>query len=322
MATYQKTPAGKWRVIIRRKGAKAQSKNFVLKKDAQAWARKVESEIERGLFIDPKHSVPLSEIFDRYLTQEVPNLKSKQDMTWRIGLLKERFGSIQLVELTPKNVAEFRDWRLKTVQSGTVLKDLLILQRILEVAWTEWGFNLPNGNPVQRVSKPKASKARDRRISIDERHSLLQELESNPLVMAIVELLLETAMRRSELVNLTWNCVDLEKRLVCVMESKNGESRDVPLSSRAVEIFRNLKRNGDRVFGITPSGVTQAFKRACKRAGIEDLRLHDCRHERISELFEWGLDIPRVAVVSGHKSWSQLQRYTNLRASDLVDEIG
>ncbi|EQD25943.1 phage integrase family protein, partial [mine drainage metagenome] len=101
--------------------------------------------------------------------------------------------------------------------------------------------------------------------------------------------------------------------------TKNGSARDVPLSSRAVAILHALPRRIDgRVFGLRPDSVTQAFERAAQRAGIENLRLHDLRHEATSRLAEKLPNLIELAAVTGHKDLRMLKRYYHPRATDLA----
>ncbi|MGC9207933.1 site-specific integrase, partial [Acidithiobacillus sp.] len=99
--------------------------------------------------------------------------------------------------------------------------------------------------------------------------------------------------------------------------------RTVPLSSRAVTVLDALPRSMDgRVFGMTYEAMKQAFDRACKRAGIDDLRFHDLRHEAVSRFFEKGFNPMEVSTISGHKTLQMLKRYTHLRAEDLAKRMG
>jgi integrase len=106
--------------------------------------------------------------------------------------------------------------------------------------------------------------------------------------------------------------------------TKNGESRGVPLSSRAVAVLRSLPpASSGCVFGkLTKEALKQSFKRAVRRAGISGLRLHDLRHEATSRFFERGLNVMEVASVTGHKTLQMLKRYTHLNAVDLAARLG
>src|SRR5207245_2409260 len=118
-------------------------------------------------------------------------------------------------------------------------------------------------------------------------------------------LALETAMRRGELIDLQWQHVDLERCVAHLPLTKNGDSRDIPLSRRAIATLRALKadtkRSADRVFPVTPNSVRLAFEHLRVRAGMSDLHFHDLRHEAVTRLFERGLNIAEVSAISGHK---------------------
>jgi integrase len=123
---------------------------------------------------------------------------------------------------------------------------------------------------------------------------------------------------------LLWEHVDLDQRVAHLPLTKNGESRDIPLSHRATATLQALLPNrgeAKRVFPVTGNGVKLAWVRLRNRAGCADLHFHDLRHEAVSRLFERGLNIAEVSAISGHKELRMLQRYTHLRAVDLVRRL-
>jgi integrase len=135
---------------------------------------------------------------------------------------------------------------------------------------------------------------------------------------------IETAMRRGELLDLLWQDVDFRLRTVQVLQSKNGDRREVPLSRSAIAALRELNPDANlqgRLFPMTGNSVRSAFDRLVSLAEIEDLRFHDLRHEAISRLFEKGLNPIEVAAISGHRELRMLQRYTHLRATDLAPRL-
>jgi integrase len=85
------------------------------------------------------------------------------------------------------------------------------------------------------------------------------------------------------------------------------------LPAEAMAVIETMPRDDARIFPYSPGAITANFTRACKVLGIDDLHFHDLRHEGVTRLFEVGLNIPHVAAVSGHRSWSSLKRYTHLR---------
>ncbi len=127
-------------------------------------------------------------------------------------------------------------------------------------------------------------------------------------------------MRQGELLKLRWEHIDLKRRTAFLPDTKNGDSRLVPLSGTAISVVSTLPRSitGDVFPGYTRNAVKKAFARARDRAGIEDLRFHDLRHEATTRFFEMGLNIMEVAAITGHKDIRMLSRYTHLRAEDIA----
>jgi len=142
----------------------------------------------------------------------------------------------------------------------------------------------------------------------------------------LIVLAIETAMRRGEMLALQWQHVDLVRCVVHLPLTKNGDSRDIPLSRRAVATLKELLaekgRDPERVFPVTGNSIRLAFEHLRVRAQMDDFHFHDLRHEGVSRLFEKGFNIAEVSTISGHKELRMLQRYTHLRAVDLVARLG
>ena len=141
-------------------------------------------------------------------------------------------------------------------------------------------------------------------------------------MLPLVQLALQTAMRRSELLGLRWEHIDLGRRTIYLQLTKNGTSRTVPLSTKAIEILRSMPRSiNGRVFPITHEVVSQAFNRARKRAGVQDIRFHDLRHMAITNLAEKLPNLIELSAVSGHKSLAMLKRYYHPNAERLAEKL-
>jgi integrase len=182
-----------------------------------------------------------------------------------------------------------------------------------------------SSNPFDFIKMPPISKPRQRRLNDGEYERLEQasHLTLNPHVWPIIVFAIETGMRRSEILGLTWKNINLEKQLAYLPLTKNGTSREVPFSTKAVQVLSSQRSRQDTPtpFPVNANAFRLAWERLRKRADLCDLRFHDLRHKAISRFFEMGLSIPEVAVISGHKDARMLFRYTHLRAEDLVNKI-
>jgi integrase len=142
-------------------------------------------------------------------------------------------------------------------------------------------------------------------------------------MLPLVRLALETAMRRSELLGLRWEHIDLQRRTIYLQLTKNGTSRTVPLSTQAIQILAQMPRNlNGTVFPVTHEVVSQAFNRARKQAGVKDIRFHDLRHMAITKLAEKLPNLIELSAVSGHKSLAMLKRYYHPSAEQLAEKLG
>ena len=341
MATITKTPAGKWKGLVRKTGWPAKSKTFRTKRDALDWARRVEDEMVRGTFIDRGTSerVTLSDALDRYLAEVSPTKKASTAASdrSRARVLKAQLGQYSLVALTPETVSRFRDERLRDGKShSTVRLELALLSHLFTIALREWRIGLVR-NPVALVRKPTPPAGRNRRLGPSEERRLLEacDAHSNPMLGWIVRVALHTGMRQGEVLSLTRDQVDLDRRIVRLTETKNGSARTVPLNREAVAVleqamdfgaapddtplifFGEPGRDGRR----RPYCFHPAWTQALRAARISGLRFHDLRHEAVSRLVEAGLNDQEVAAISGHKSMQMLKRYTHLRAEDLVARL-
>lgn len=340
-----------YQAIVRKRGHPSQTKTFRTKRDAERWARQIENEMDRGVFQPRAESerTTVNTLMDRYARETLPTQKGGHREISRVKHLKAGLGQYSLAALTSSLIANYRDERLKSVGPQSVKHELGLLQRALKQGAQEWGIALPGGIPTLMVKKPALPAARNRRLVDDEETRLLTACADarNPWLHPVVLFAIETAMRAGEIVEtwkqdpsgaldahgkhlqvhvnlgLLWENVDLKKRTAHLPKTKNGEARTVPLSNRAASTLEALPRTLDgRVFGMTYEAMKQAFDRACKRAGIVDLRFHDLRHEATSRFFEKGLNPMQVSAITGHKTLQMLKRYTHLRAEDLAKLLG
>ncbi len=327
MATIQHRGPYQWQAKVRIKGYPSQSKTFDSEREAKAWIAVIESEMVRSVFVDRSLSekTTLGEVVDSYIENVAPSHKGSHSEILRLKSFKRNYPKLCVRGMATLKTSDFdtyRNQRLELVKPGTVKRELNLLHSVVEYVRKKLSLH---ENPISDVKRPKVRDSRDTRLLEDEEEALMAALDDcrNPWVKPTVILALESAMRRGELLDMKWDNVDLKDRVVHLEDTKNGESRDVPLSNRAIETLKALPRSLDgRILPTSAEGLKNAFERARKRANLEHFNFHDLRHEAISRLFERGWNVMEVAAVSGHKDLQSLKRYTNLKASDLAKKMG
>ena len=324
MATFRKR-SGSWQALVKKKGFGQIARTFDTKGEAEAWAKVIEAEMVRGVYLSQKEaeSTTLEESLERY-EREISSSKKghlqekKRIRTWKSHPLAKRF----LASIQGKDIAAWRDARIKSGSSAnTVRLDLAIISHLFEIARKEWGMEGLK-NPVKSIRLPSPPSGRDRRLQPGELEKILESVSEE--MNQVIRFALETAMRRGELAGMTWDMVDLKKRTVTLPETKNGQKRIVPLSSVAATILKDrlsTRRIDGEVWDIGLDAISQDFAKACHKSDISDLHFHDLRHEATSRLFEKGFDTMEVRTITGHKTLQMLARYTHLRAEDLVERL-
>lgn len=176
---------------------------------------------------------------------------------------------------------------------------------------------------MSAIKRPPDGKPRERRLRDGELSKLLNGCTGGrtKLLAPAIELAIETAMRRGELLSVHWRDVDLKRKTLHIRETKNGRSRTIPLTPRAVDLLKGLAGETGAVIPWSANALRLAWERLRVRAGINDLHFHDLRHEAISRFFELGLTVPEVASISGHRDMRMLMRYAHANAEIVAARI-
>ena len=305
---------GKWHAQVRRANCKSITKTFTLKKYAERWARDMEQKLDRQELQIDHQEATLRDLVNRYLTEVVPLKRSNEsEEIVLLSFLKEKFVDLSIYKINAEHFAKYRDRRLKIVKPATFVRQIGILQHLYNTAIKEWGFEFKN--PVKSIRKPIIRNKRNRRLTDTECQQIVGGNYSHQLLRSIIELALETGMRRGELLRIQRD--HIKDQTLLIPYAKNGESRIIPLTKRA----RQILDHASLPFPVSANGLRLAWQRLRKRFSIKDLHFHDLRHEAISRFFEKGLSVAEVALISGHKDVRMLFRYTHLKAEDIVGKI-
>jgi len=241
----------------------------------------------------------------------------------RINWLKTQpFTRKAIGDLTPEDLATWRDSRLGEVASSTVGRDMNLISAVLHKARREWG--LIDKSPLTDVSRPRQPQARHRRPTVAEMQAMRfvagDDLSTiNGRVYLAFEFACETAMRAGEIAGLTGEHVSFGRRVAHLPKTKNGSARDVPLSSRAVEMLQTLP-DQERLFNVTAGQISSNFAKIRKRASVAGLTFHDSRREGTSRLAK-KLHVLELARVTGHKDLKMLMIYFEESAEELARKL-
>ena len=277
MAHIEKRKSG-WRAQVRRRGAPSVSRTFDLRGDAEAWAREIEREFQRGnigVLRQEAQRTTFEDALDRYLVGAVASMRSAKARTGYLERARRAFSTRFLASVRGVDVAAWRDsLTAEGLAPQTVLHHLGALSAFFGYVERELSIELPAGNPVRKIRKPPQPKARDRRLRPGELEALMRAAAAPGAAAGlpqIITLAVETSMRLGELIGLEWSRVDLKRRTAHLVDTKNGESRTVALSTAAIEAVKALPRRIDgRVFPWkTVSGFEAIWQRCIKRARRE-----------------------------------------------------
>ncbi|KAF0180743.1 MAG: integrase family protein [Caulobacteraceae bacterium] len=350
MATFTLLKSGAWRAQVRRKGAYV-AESFLRKTEALTWAREAELAIDAGvkpprrgqLTAKRKGVATFGQLVDQHL-EDMADVKRTvaRSKRFTLELLKDEFGNTAHDALTRERLVEYGRKRARGgAGPATLAIDFAFLNTVLTHAAAVHG--VPTSTEQLKLARAALarlgligkSQERDRRASQDELDHLTAYLDGNPRqgipTGRMVRFAVATAMRIEEICRIRWADVDEKKRTVTVRDRKDprhkeGNHQRVPLlDATGYDAWALLQEQGkitghrERIFPYDSRSVSAAFRRACRELEIEDLRFHDLRHEAASRLFEAGFKIEQVALVTGHKDWKMLKRYTNLRPEGLHD---
>jgi integrase len=309
-----------WRVQVYVNGAR-ESAVFDTKARAAAWALEREAQLSGKKLPDKD----VSHALERYARDVSP---TKAGERWEVNRLTnmghDKVAKRPLVALEAADLADYRDRRLRSVSASTVRREMVLLNSVLEIARKEWGWI--RINPQRDVKKPVEPPSRKRRITDEEIRRIclafgfVDRLESRTAMhrtgLAFL-FALETACRAGEIIGLTGEHAHLTDRFIHLPRTKNGDARDVPLSSRAVEILQALPGN---VFDLNPGTRDNMFRRARDASGCVNLHFHDSRAEAIWRLSK-KFDVLELARVIGHRDVRSLMLYFNTSASELAKRL-
>ncbi len=319
----------KWRALVRLAGHPTASRTFNGRAMAMEWAKATEDALRAGKGI-PGDSPTLSDLIDRY-SKEMARLGSPLSATKRGNLKRweESLGDREVATLTAQDLLDHAASRC--ISPATMSMEFTFLAEVLQAARSLWNITIPDvvkaAMPtLRRTGKVGKAVERDRRPTPEELKLLADYYRFNfgkAPMRDIVPFAIATTMRLSEITKLRWEDYRPgDKPVILIRERKDpkdkrNNSQWVPLLGESAAIIDRQPKKGPTIFPHKEDTIGASFRRACIRLQISDLHFHDLRHEGTSRLFEQGYQIQEVAIVTGHRDWKSLKRYTNLKPASL-----
>lgn len=319
----------KWRALIRRKGHAAQCKTFGTKAAAEAWARKIEGAIDDGVVAVSLSELTVSQVIQAYrelreATRPIPDTGNEHYM---LKALDGGLGDKLAARLTPDDLVDYAKARRDSGAGPyTINMDLSKLGTAMRYGGASLKVALPDAVGAARPTLTYlrligGGGKRERRPTEDEFTRIVDhfEKEHGERFRDAVIFSALSAMRRGEVTVLRWVDLDEATKVASVWRKhpKKGKVLErVPILPPAWAVLQMQPRDDERIFPFSGSTLSKYFTNTCRDLSIPDLHLHDLRHEGASSLFEQGYSIEQVALVTGHKSWNMLRRYTQLKPDE------
>lgn len=341
MPTFSQLPSGKWRAQVRRVGL-YRNATFATKREARDWATGIEAQanhIAAGGFAPVPKTATVSDLIDKYT--ETFSKTPGHTKAATLAMLKREIGKVRLGSLNAVVLRDFIDRRQEAGAGGvTIAGDLSFFSAVLKWGKHARQLDLPERLALEARASlthrglDTRSKERSREPTDDELARLYQLWDSNPRqrvpMVTLCRFALATGMRQAEICRLEIDDIDRAAKTVVIRDrkdpkNKQGNDQTVPLLAAAWAIVEPLIQDRDSgyLFPYQADSISAAFTRGCKAVEppIVDLHFHDLRHRATASFFRMGLDIPRVALLTGHKTWAMLRRYTKITAGDVHDAI-
>ena len=317
---------GKWRVEIRKKGSKGIHKSFIVKDDAIRFARETEVKIEQGLYQDLilAKTTKLGEVLVQYRDRVSINKKGYEQERYKINkIIRSDIADKVLSELTPRVLFEYIEQQKNLYKASTINKSITIINLALNFAERFLGISL-NKNPLKFIKRLKESQFVGQVIEPHEEALLLKHAEFSKLYWLKTAIILgiDCGLRRGEILKLKAEDVNFKSYTAVLRDTKNGETREIGLSQRALQEMKRLPVSIDgKLFPCKRLDTFTFYYNQLQRWSGVNKRFHDTRHTFASRKATQGWSITEIAAQGGWKQLQVLKRYTHIKAEYLAKKM-
>ena len=317
---------GKWRVEIRKIGSKGIHKSFIIKDDAVRFARDVEVKIEQGLYQDPTlaKTTKLKDVLAQYRDKVSINKRGYDQERYKINkIIRSDIADKTLSQLTSLVLFEFIEQQKKLYTASTINKSITIINLTLNFAERFLGISV-NKNPLKFIKRLKESQFIGQVIEPHEEALLLKHAVFSKLYWLKTAIILgiDCGLRRGEILKLKAEDINYNNSTAILRDTKNGETREIGLSSRAIQELKKLPVSIDgKLFPCKRLDTFTFYYNQLKRWSGVNKRFHDTRHTFASRKTTSGWSITEIATQGGWKQLQVLKRYTHIKAEYLAKKM-
>lgn len=330
MATIRKRISAdgtvRWQAIVRKHGQELYE-TFATRAKAESWGREQETLLERHRYSTPSEFAKAK--LRPYLEEFIQIRGSRSLARWGTVLKQAAWVNKTVVTVAPVDITRWMDLRLRVVKPATVVRELNDISGFF--TWLIKDRHVPITNPCHAVRRPSnADVARTKTYTWSEIRRLLKaagykrvpaDYTGAAMLGHFFLLALRTAMRVGEIAKVCWSDIDLQQQYLHLPTTKNGDPRDVPLSSKAVLLLQRMYFGEEMLCPVGSETIGVYFRKARAEAGLGDVHFHDTRHHATTQMSE-KLSVLELAAVTGHRDLKSLKRYYNPKASALAKKLG
>jgi len=326
--------AGVYWCCIRHNGRKIQkSLETADKQLARAIEAKIRTEIVEGCYFEKLvgRNKTFKDMMDRFMKEYAPKVSSNMQRSYSTSLkhLNPFFAESNLLSISPKMVSRYKVLRNdEGAAPASVNRELSMLSKAFNLCIREWEWL--RDNPASRVPKDRENNERDRWLTKDEEEKIINN--SPDWLREIIKFNLNTGLRIQELLSLEWSRVNLLRKTITILETKNGSPKTLPLNKIALGVLNQRSKlkciNNDFVFfnsdgkKINPNVLRKSFYTVLEKVGIENLWLHDLRRTFGTRLAQAGVDLYKISKLLGHQDIKiTVQRYAYHCPDSLRDGV-
>lgn len=365
MGVYEKSGHWYFEIMIRKKRYCRAIPEATCRKDAEKYVTVFKADLLRGR-LDLAENIgqkPFIEIADMYINYAETNLSAKDTAVRIAKRFKELWKNKTIADITPKVIENYKESRQKTtfarknvngkeivkhISSATINRELAALSKMFSLAIAN-GFT--RENPLREVNKLRVTNKLERHLSVEEEKRMYQVCDDDfsfsklpreeqerlqrihngehAYLKPILIMALNTGMRKGEILNMTWDCVDFDKNEISALNTKNGKKNTIPMSSKLRKTLLAMYKNKGQnkyVFtnpytGTKYNDIKKCFKTVCKLANVKNLRFHDLRHTGATRMVAAGVPLPVVKQILNHASIQTTMRYAHTMREQEISAV-